>query len=677
VTAEPDSTDEQTDPDEDDLLLDDVEPEAEPELVPYAFDASDVATAVAIVDAAFENTLDGFFAANAIRDAASVHGLDPETPMVRELSLAASYPLQLARAGRVGCELRQAAEEGGWAWPPRIRDVEEQVIHLWRAVASNATAPAAIARFEDLLFCRRDGNGLQRATRAAEAYLEAADRGDIDMDAVEAVVRAWTLARSVRHAESEARVRDRMAHISDDVLTNVPGERPGVVLPLLGALAQGPLSDQEGIPDPIDVDTLLTRAAAAFDRGNIGSEVAGYRRSRTDDPAAAEAINRDEVATYFREAASSTVPAVRMHHLEAAAQTARGRGLPDEVRRATTEMQKIKPSELGLMHIKASGSLPRLVPESWLRQFTRSSDWRAGIEWFLAGSPPSGDIERLRDHERQNRSVFRRLFQSTVLGGDGLPRTTTSGEDDQVAHEMGFAARVGAENIGRMMAEGLRRLADHYGTPGEDELVEVFTRLGCRDIRLARSLAKAYLHFWEGDYESCVHVAAPKFEAAARSLLRELDEGIYRVQAGKDPGGYPGLYVLLDELEKLALDESWAYFFRWLLVVPYGANLRNEVAHGFVFDISATYAALTLRAVSVLVTVAGPPVENSVEPEADIAAPRERDEVLRLLSSPVTPAGRFDRILASFVRQLERTWWAIETRRVRARIRRNSRQGGR
>jgi hypothetical protein len=553
------------------------------------------------------------------------------------------------------------------------------VVELWRALASTVTAPAAVARFQDLLFCRRDGSGFDHATRAAEAYLHAADRGDLDMDAVEAIVRAWTLARSVRQEALEARIREKLTEIAADLLEHLPGERPGVVLPMLAALAQGPVgADRHGLPDPIEVNKLLERAAQSFSRGYLASEVADYRRSRARDQVAFEAIAREEVAAYFREADASATPAVRMFHLEAAAKVARARGLPDLVRNATAAMQQIKPSELGLERFTASSPLPRFVPESWLRQFTRSPDWRDAVEWFLAGPPPTGDVEQLREFERETRSGLRRLLPAAVLGGDGLPRATANNESDRAAHEMSFAARVNAEHQGRMMAEGLRRIAQHYGVPIEDDLVELFTRMGGRDVRLGRSLAKGFRHFWDGDFESCVHVVAPKFEAAGRNLLRELDEGVYRVQAGKNPGGYPGLYVLLDELEKLALDEAWAYFFRWLLLGPYGANVRNEVAHGFVFDISSTYAALTLRAVSVLVTVAGPPVPHTLDPDADDegrkeVVARDRAAVLGLLASPLAPVGWIDRPSGWAARQLDRAWWRVQTARVNARLRRSRR----
>jgi hypothetical protein len=667
--------------DEEDLLK--AEGDAPPpEPAPYNFDPAVVAVATRVVDRAFAKALDGFLAASAITEAAAAHNLSKDSPLVRELVLAASYPLRLDRGGRPGCDLGPAAGEGTASWPPTIRTVKEPVVELWRAIAATATAPAAVARFEDLLFCRRDGDGLARATRAAQAYVEAAGRGELDMDAVEAIVRAWTLARFVRQEALEARIRTELAEIAAGILESCPGERPGVVLPMLGALAEGPVgADRSRLPDPIDVDELLEHAAQAFSRGDLASKVAGFRRSRTRDQVALEAIARDEVAAYFREADASATPFVRMHHLEAAARVARARGLPDLVRAATSAMQRIKPSELGLQLITASGSLPRFVPESWLRQFTRSPDWREAMKWFLAGPPPTGDVERLREFERETRSGLRGLFPVTLLGGDGLPRATANHEDDRAAHEMSFAARVNAEHLGGMMAEGLRRMADYYGIPSEDDLVGLFTGMGGRDVRLARSLAKGFHHFWDGDFESCVHVVAPKFEAAARSLLRELDEGVYRVQAGKDPGGYPGLYVLLDELEKLALDETWAYFFRWLLLGPYGANVRNEVAHGFIFDISSTYAALTLRAVSVLVTVAGPPALHNFGPhgndeEREDIATRDRTTVLGLLASPLASAGWIDRPSGWAARQLDRAWWRVQMARARSRIRRSCRSHG-
>ncbi len=200
------------------------------------------------------------------------------------------------------------------------------------------------------------------------------------------------------------------------------------------------------------------------------------------------------------------------------------------------------------------------------------------------------------------------------------------------------------------------------------------SRNGVGDAQLARSLAKAFRHFWAGDFESCVHLVTPKIEAAARSLLRELDEGVYRVQNGAALGGCPGLGVLLGELNKLALDETWAYFLGWLLHDRYGMNLRNEVAHGFLAETSPIYAALTLRAAALLVTVAGPNRED--RGGSSIATPtleRGREDVLALLGTPNRPSGpkRGSRLLDATCAVLGRLWWSAE----RARAIRQARKG--
>ncbi len=240
-------------------------------------------------------------------------------------------------------------------------------------------------------------------------------------------------------------------------------------------------------------------------------------------------------------------------------------------RDAVAAMQRIKPSELGLLTVEASASLPRHVVEALLRDFTRPTDWRDAFDQFFADEPPTGLLDDLKRHGQQTRRGLAQFLPPKVFAG-GLPRTAATDDAHRAKFDISLFAQVRAENIGRLMAEGLHRISDRYGIPDEDDLVDYFTHRGGRDIRLLRSLAKGFRHFWNGDYESCIYLITPRLETAARSLLLELDEGIYRVEAGKDPGGYPGLYVLLDKLEEIALDESWTYFLRWLLL---GQRIRR------------------------------------------------------------------------------------------------------
>jgi len=633
---------------------------------PYQFDPTHVAVASGLLDRACANAARHLDVDLALAPAEIPDGVPAGEALRRELLLAFTYQLQLDLDGRDGCQLVALGD----GWVPPVREVAEPVIQLWRETANAVTALAAVARLEDLLFCRRDGNGRDRASRAGQAYLALAARVDIGMDVVEAVVRAWTLARSVGENDLESQVRGRMVAIVEDVMGRHPGEHPGVVLPLLGALAAGPKAPaRQPTTDPHDVDGLLACAAATF-VGHHATVIAGFRRRRTPDATTRDLIARDEVKAYQRYAEQSPLPAVRMMRLRDAAQVARDRSLPDLQGDIAAAMQRIAPSELDLVTFEAASTLPGHVVEGFLRDYTRSVAWRDGFDEFFASDPPTGPIDQVRQHGRQSRSGLSKILPATILAG-GLPRATAGDQDAQDRFDMSLFAQVRAENIGRLMAEGLRRIADRYGVPSEDDLVDYFVSRGGRDVKLLRSLAKGFRHFWHGDTESCVYLVTPRLETSARNLLLELDEGIYRVEAAKDPGGYPGLYVLLDKLELIALDESWAYFLRWLLLGPFGANLRNDVAHGLPVNTTVEYAALTLRAVATLALVSSPTGRDGVA-----AGDRERAELVRLLSTPPRVSSPVDGLLAASGRTLEWAWWKIRVIRAHTAQKRASRRPG-
>jgi hypothetical protein len=133
-----------------------------------------------------------------LRAQAAAAGLDPDAPLGRELILAVSYRLHLEHGGKPACELRSSPDTDQYAWPPRIEGVPPDVVTLWRDVAGLVRHPAACARFNDLLFVRRDGPGRDRAVSAVRAYLAAAQsRPRADLDIAAFLVRAWELARRV------------------------------------------------------------------------------------------------------------------------------------------------------------------------------------------------------------------------------------------------------------------------------------------------------------------------------------------------------------------------------------------------------------------------------------------------------------------------------------------------
>ncbi|WP_033337918.1 DUF4209 domain-containing protein [Catenuloplanes japonicus] len=626
----------------------------------YRFEATHTAIAIQIIDRAFTDSADRFDAMMRLGDRNNFADLGGPDTLYTELSRALAYHLVLfARGEDPGCTLE--AEGYGVLQVPAITDVPDPVLELWRAVAAGVTPRAAVALFSDLLWSRRGPGAGAHGARAASAYLDLGGGTD-ELASTRYLVRAWTIAREMHRDDLDEQIRERMAKIVTEVLNVTPGQRPGVTLPLLGALARGPLRKKRMsvATDPVPVDELLERAANSCVRGPEATEIARYRRPRATDTTGIAAIDREEIAAYRRDADAAGHPAQQMLLLRDTARVAADRGHHDLARGAAAAMQQIAPDDLDLQTFTSSTTLPAFVVDGYLSGFTSGHEWSDGMNEFLTSECPTGNIVDLRRLAIDNQGLLSRHLPSTLLRG-GLPRATTTTPEEIEKHEMSRYATPRAEAIGRLLAEGLDRIVRRYGTPEQDELVRYLMSRGGRDQGLVTTLAKAYRHFWNGDYESCIHLATPKFEAAARALLIEFDEGIYQVEATNSPGGFPGLYALLNLLEKEALDESWAYFFGWLLGGPWGANLRNDVAHGLPAPMNPAYAALVLRAVTCLGVVAGP-VTSSHLP---VTARRAREEILATLVDPTPSAGHVGNLLGRLASDAERLAWWLRAIRLR------------
>jgi hypothetical protein len=95
-----------------------------------------------------------------------------------------------------------------------------------------------------------------------------AGNGTVDIDTMEFLLRAWTLARRISDGDLDRQARAWLAQIADDMITQHPGAGPGSCFPPWRDWRGKPVRAKKSppTPDPIDVDDLLVRAAAACRR---------------------------------------------------------------------------------------------------------------------------------------------------------------------------------------------------------------------------------------------------------------------------------------------------------------------------------------------------------------------------------------------------------------------------
>lgn len=592
-------------------------PEAEPFVYVHSVALEPVAAQA--LDDAYGASSDWPLVADGLRKAAAQSGIDPQSPLGVELVRMVLFDLHLAPAGAAGCQLGPQWDSGSRAYPMRIAEALPDTIRLWRACATLCRAPGAVARANDLLWERRDGQPADHARRAVEAYLDLAADRSLDYGTARALVRAWDVARRLSAWDLVATAEGALLEAVDVGLRR-DDYMPGVVLPMLAALCAKPTAARVryGTPSacPAEVDRLLEAALAMYGEDHLLEEIAGLMRARAGTLAERVAVDRRLVESLL-ETAESKSGLAKQVALMKAIDVARTRGLPDLTAEGTRRLQGIRSGELELQRFSVTVPMPADYFERMVRWGKRGRSWREALTSFLMSGPPTGSLDdlhrRAADHASQG--YLHRLFTTIKLTGEGLPLVTT--EPNDLASDLAYQAQFEAGTRAQVLAVGLRRLADHHGRPDPSELVGYLCDMGAGDRGLAQSLADAFGLFWDGQLDAATHLIVPKIEAALRLILRECDVALYRTQVGKDPGGYPGLYDLLTEIENVGFDPDWAYFLRWLLLGPHGRNLRNDLAHGLIGGTSDTEAALALRAASLVILLAGPSALPDWENEAD------------------------------------------------------------
>lgn len=326
-------------------------------------------------------------------------------------------------------------------------------------------------------------------------------------------------------------------------------------------------------------------------------------------------------------------------HLNDAASKARRFRLPHLEAIAVSRLQAAPPVKW--KSIVTEHKIPNILFREFLRPYRRVETWEGGLAVWFNSECPSGDRKGNEAAARSvlSRSPISRLATTILFGSGDFPKRVLAGDDDIFQHEVVRQETMGFRLNGIMLANALDLLKKRFGVPSCAD-IEAFLAGAGGHPALSRALAKALQFYWVGEFEAVVHLSVPKVEAAARALLLELNEPMYRASVGDASGVFPGLGALLEPLLENGLDPDWERFLRTFLLND-GENIRNLAAHGFLDEVSRETAALALRASALVILIA-----------SEASASRDRKFIKAALAAPV--GGR------------PRSWWQRTVSAVRA-----------
>ncbi|MFI6031847.1 DUF7380 domain-containing protein [Amycolatopsis magusensis] len=525
-----------------------------------------------------------------------------DRPAVSVVVDAFRYTLHHEKPPRAGAELTPT--EGLSLLPQALHDVSADVREAWLALAAEVTHPVARARLYDIVYTLRlMPNSRHSAEDAARAYLECVGGNQWAQAQAIGLVRAWTLARYVKSTELAHEITERMLDVVVDLVDR--DEHPYAVIPIMCALITLPRDNTTEEIDP-RIDDVLDRALMTYRQTHILTDIAAIVRKRAaGDSARVEAANRRLIEAMLAEARAATEPMVIRTRFNEAASAARQLGVTDLERLAVAALQAAPPLEWDTAEY--SIALSPSFFEMYLPGFNKATGWCDALKIWLHTDSPTGRYETnfaMTQHTQQH-SVIRYLATTVVFRDGDMPARVVSDDDELFARDLAHTELLHLDTYGTVLANALHLIPERFGIPPREDL-ENFMRSFGGDPTLMNVLATALQLFWLAEYDAAVHLAVPKVEAAARALLLELNEPVYRAAVGKTPGTFPALGNLLPLLLENDFDHDWERFLRTFLLSE-GANVRNLVAHGFINNIDPVNAAAALRALAVLALIAPAP----------------------------------------------------------------------
>lgn len=308
-----------------------------------------------------------------------------------------------------------AMQMGDRVYPPPLKRVPQETLAIWAEVTDYAEQPAVRARLQDLLFLRRIDNGRDRASAAADPYMELSRLWPPIQTAMELLPRALDLSHRLGLTTRANTACSLALDLAAEQLDQ-PQPRPGVPLRLLRATIEA------GCDDP-RIDEVLQRVREVLPtlwdtKSTIELQL---RRAAGDER---HQLNRQLILGHLEEA-EQHAGMKRASLLQDAAELARDRQLPDLHERAIRQLQQLSADDLELQTIETEINVSVEEIRKVFEAYLDANAWREALDRFAFLQVPTGATEHNPQQvtDQQQDTPFLSMVSTVIYDTDACPST--------------------------------------------------------------------------------------------------------------------------------------------------------------------------------------------------------------------------------------------------------------
>lgn len=471
-------------------------------------------------------------------------------------------------------------------------DFDDSRLALLREVATEITDPELRARIADVLWLRQ--RDYRMGELAVTSYLESAELLE---DPKHWTASASRLERALQLAANlgrKAKMYSAVVSRVESVLDKYDGEDP---LYLSAKLMELLIERRAGDTDKnaARAEKLALRAEAARDwnRARKYWELKADWHLRAKDPEQARKAKLSAAETHVKNAETHLAAATPVHmlvasHIQFAIEAYRRIGDTKEqveaLHHRLLEYQRRAIDEMAT--ISSSVDIGDLV-EMAINQVKGKTLQDALMCLAILTHPPKVQELRAQAEEYKKRYVFQSLFPRVYHNAAGkvVARQPNDPEESLQADMFHNASHARLLRVQALIEPARWQINSEHNVRVEDFLPFI---LGSPFIPLGHEyiVARGLYAGMHGDFLTAVHFLVPQIEASMRYILAQV--GV--IASGFDAQGIQDEYSLNKTLCEegfcgplsKAVGEDIVFDFRGLLVERFGANLRNDMAHGLI-----------------------------------------------------------------------------------------------